>query len=280
MIEKIVVCIKPIPDPAFYDQITIDPVKKTIQREGIPAVINPEDRHAINEALKIKEKHGGRVILLSMAPAAARTNLLEGLAMGADEAYLLNDRRFAGADTLATSYVLAKGIDKIGGADLVITGSQTGDGATSQVSSQLGEWLELPHLLGVTECEILSADDVRVKTKAENGYMEWKAGLPLVLGVTREINKPGLTTIYGVNKAWKKPYTIFTGDDLDLEEARIGLAGSPTRPGKVFTPDRNRSCELVKGNGEELVSLLISRLREHGVNTDSCAEGCEWRVRK
>ncbi|MDF3003426.1 MAG: electron transfer flavoprotein beta subunit/FixA family protein [Bacillota bacterium] len=280
MINHIVVCIKPIPDPEYYHQITIDPVKKTIQREGIPTIINPEDRHALEEALRIREKHGGKVILTSMAPPSAQTNLLEGLAMGADEAYLLSDRRFAGADTLATSYVLAKGIEKIGGADLVITGTQTGDGATAQVSSQLGEWLCVPHLWNVMEYYIESVDEVFVKTRVENGYLEWKATLPMVIGVTREINKPRLISVMGVMKAKKKPYAVYTADDLDLDPSRIGFEGSPTQPGEVFTPDIKRSCELVKGTGEELVHTLLAKLRERGIQIESYSDGCQAGVRE
>lgn len=278
MINHIVVCIKPIPDPEYYHQITIDPVKKTIQREGIPTIINPEDRHALEEALRIKEKNGGKVILISMAPPSAQTNLLEGLAMGADEAYLLSDRRFAGADTLATSYVLAKGIEKIGGADLVITGTQTGDGATAQVSSQLGEWLKMPHLWNVMEYSMESQNEVFVKTRAENGHMEWKAMLPMVIGVTREINKPRLTSVMGVMKAKMKPYAVYMADDLDIEPPRIGLEGSPTQPGEVFAPDMKRSCKLVKGTGEALVNTLLSKLREKGIQIESFAAGCQTGV--
>ncbi len=278
MIETIVVCIKPIPDPACYNQISIDPVKKTIKREGIPTIINPEDRHAIEEALRIKGKHGGKVVLLSMAPPSAEANLMEGLAMGADEAYLLSDRKFAGADTLATSYVLAKGIEKIGGADLVVTGCQTGDGATSQVSSQLGEWLKMPHLWSVIECSVQDTTEALVKTKSENGYMEWKAELPMVLGVTREINQPRLTTVMGVMKARKKPYAVYGSDDLSLDEEKVGLTGSPTQPGDVFTPDLNRTCEMIKGSSEELVSALLSKLREHGINPEQYTAGCELGV--
>jgi len=277
---KIVVCIKPIPDPKYYNDITIDPVRKTIKRDGIPTIINPEDKHAIEEALRIKEKHGGSVVLISMAPPSAEANLLEGLAMGADEAYLLSDRRFAGADTLATSYVLSKGIEKIGGADIVITGSQTGDGATAQVSSQLGEWLGMPHLWSVIECNIEGDGTMNLKTKIENGYMEWQGKAPMVLAVAREINTPRLTTIMGVMKAKKKPFTVFTYDDLELDDAYVGLAGSPTQPGEVFSPDMSRKCEVIKGDKEELTQILLDKLRANGINTDSFTIGCEMGASK
>src|SRR5690554_2370997 len=110
---KIVVCLKPIPDPEYYNQITIDPETKRVNRQGIPTVISPIDKHAVEEALKIKEQHGGKVIIMSMAPPDAKETIQEALAMGADEAYLLSDRKFGGADTLATSYVLAQGIEKL-----------------------------------------------------------------------------------------------------------------------------------------------------------------------
>lgn len=272
---NIVVCIKPIPDPKYYNDITIDPVKKTIKREGIPTIINPEDKHAIEEALRIKEKHGGKVILMSMAPPSGESNLLEGLAMGADEAYLLSDRRFAGADTLATSYILAKGIEKIGGADIVITGSQTGDGATAQVPSQLGEWLGLPHLWSVIECNIASDNKMSIKTKIENGYMEWLGKVPIVLAVAREINTPRLTTIMGVMKAKKKPYSVFTYDDLSLDEAYVGLAGSPTQAGDVFSPDMSRKSKIIKGSKDELVEFLLDKLRANGITVETFEIGCE-----
>jgi electron transfer flavoprotein beta subunit len=272
---NIVVCVKPIPDPEKYNEITIDPVNKTIVREGIPTIINPIDKHAIEEALKIKEQYGGKVILMSMAPPNAKETIQEGLAMGADEAFLLSDKKFAGADTLATSYVLAQGIKKIGGADLVLTGTESGDGATAQVSSQLGEWLDLPHLWGVIECNIKNPDDIYIKTKIENGYMEWAGRLPMVMAVSREINKPRYTTIMGVMKAKKKPFTILTFADLELDENYVGLAGSPTQPGEIFTPEIGRKGELVKGSKEELVQFIIEKLRANGINVEKFTLGCE-----
>jgi len=272
---NIVVCIKPIPDPEKYNEIRIDPVTKTIVREGIPTVINPIDKHAIEEALKIREKWGGKVTLLSMAPPNTREAILEGLAMGADEAYLLSDKKFAGADTLATSYCLAQGIRKIAGADLILTGTESGDGATAQVPTQLGEWLGIPHLWGVIECTIRDNNEVLIKTKVENGYMEWAGSLPMVLAVSREINKPRYTTIMGVMKAKKKPFSVLTFEDLDLAEGYVGLAGSPTQPGEIFTPEIGRKVQMVKGDKEKLVQFIVEKLRANGVSVGSVTIGCE-----
>lgn len=262
---NIVVCLKPVPDPQCYDQITLDPETKTVKRRGIPTVINPIDKHAIEEALKIKEQHGGKVILLSMAPPETKETILEGLAMGADEAYLLSDRRFAGADTLATSYCLAQGIKKIGAVDLVLTGTESADGATAQVPSQLGEWLGFPHLWGVIECQVKSPQDLYLKTKLERGYMEWSARLPLVLAVDRRINKYRYNSIMGIMKAGKKPFTLWSYDDLKPDDAFIGINGSPTRAGNIFTPDISRKGQLFKGGKEEAVELIMEKLRTGGM---------------
>jgi len=272
---KIIVCIKPIPDPQKYNEITIDPVSKTIVREGIKTVINPIDKHAIEQALQIREQHGGKVILMSMAPPNAKECILEGLAMGADEAYLLSDRKFAGADTLATSYVLAQGIKDIGGADLVLTGTESGDGATAQVSSQLGEWLGFDHLWGVIACNTENLEEIYFQTKIENGYMEWSGKLPMVLAVAREINNPRYTSIMGIMKAKKKPFNVLTCADLDLDETYVGLKGSPTQPGDIFSPDMNRKGEIIKGTKEEIVQFIIEKLRTNGINVEPFTIGCE-----
>lgn len=262
---KIVVCLKPIPDPDFYNQITIDPETKRVNREGIPTVISPIDRHAVEEALKIREQHGGKVITVSMAPPDAKETIQEGLAMGADEAYLFSDRKFGGADTWATSYVLAEGIKQLGGADIVLTSTESGDGATAQVSSQLGEWLEYSHLWGVMDLDVKSKDDVYIKTKIENGYMEWNGKLPMVLAVTREINTPRFTSIMGVMRAKKKPFTTWTFDDMTLIEENLGLPGSPTQAGDITSPDMDRKGEIIKGNNEEIVEFIMEKLRSNGI---------------
>lgn len=272
---NIIVCIKPIPDPEKYNEIRIDPVTKTIIRDGISTIINPIDKHAIEEALKIRDKWGGKVTLLSMAPPNAKDAILEGLALGADEAILLSDRKFAGGDTLATSYCLAQGIKKLGGTDLILTGTESGDGATAQVSTQLGEWLGIPHLWGVISFNITENKELIIKTKVENGYMEWSGTFPMVLAVSREINKPRYTTIMGVMKAKKKPFQVFTYADLDLSEGFVGLEGSPTQPGKIFTPELGRKVEMINGSKEDLVQFITEKLRANGINMEPLTIGCK-----
>ncbi len=278
---RIVVCIKPVPDPQYYDKVSIDPGTKRITREGIPTIINPVDKNGIEAALQLKKEYGGKVTVITMAPPDTVENLREALAMGADEAVLLSDRAFGGADTLATSYTLAKGIEKLGSFDIVFCGSESADGATAQVSSQLGEWLEVPHLWNVFEMEAQDEKALRVRTKVENGFMEWEVRLPCVLGISRELNKPRFISAMGIIKAKSKPVSIWGKSDLDVEAARLGLDGSPTKAGAIYTPELKRKGEILSGPIEEMVDTVIEKLRAAGISIpdhgDSCT--CEGGVR-
>lgn len=262
---NIAVCIKPVPDPQYYDKITINPVTKTITREGIPTIINPVDKNALEAALQVREKSGGRVTVITMAPPNARENLREALAMGADEAVLLSDRAFAGADTLATSYTLARGLIKTGSFNLIFTGTESADGATSQVPAQLAEWLEMAHLWNVREFSVNDSGEIKAKIKIENGSIEYLVKMPALLAVSRDINKPRYTSIMGVMKAGKKPLTVYGSSDLELDSAFIGLKGSPTQPGNIYTPSLGRKGRLVEGDPEEIAAFLVSRIRAAGI---------------
>lgn len=282
MALNIVVCIKPVPDPQYYNKVSIDPNTKRITREGIPTIINPVDKNGIEAALQLKKVYGGKVTVIAMAPPNAAENLREALTMGADEAVLLSDRAFGGADTLATSYTLAKGIEKLGGFDMVFCGAESADGATAQVSSQLGEWLKVPHLWNVFSLENMDEHCLLVKTKIENGSMEWKIKLPCLLGVSRELNKPRFISAMGIIKAKNKPVHVWSKSDLIAEEDRLGLTGSPTKAGEIFTPDLKRKGEMLTGSVEEMVDTVIERLRAGGINisTDSFSCSCGGGDRK
>ena len=265
---NIAVCIKPVPDPEYYDKITIDPVRKTITRAGIPTIINPVDKNAVEAALQLKEQFGGKVTVITMAPPNAEENLRELLAMGADEAVLLSDRAFAGADTLATSYSLAAGLKKIGPFDLIFTGTETADGATSQVPAQLAEWLGVAHLWNVQEFAV-EDNAIKAKMTMENGYINYLVQMPALLAVKRSINKPRYTSVMGVMKAKKKPFTVYSAADLDVEPERLGLQGSPTKAGAVFTPSMARKGQQLTGETEEIVEQLIQVLRGAGLNLET-----------
>ncbi|TEB04419.1 Acryloyl-CoA reductase electron transfer subunit gamma [Pelotomaculum schinkii] len=261
---NIAVCIKPVPDPGHYHRITIDPATKLLERKGIPTIINPVDKNAVEAALQLKEQLGGKVVLVSMAPPDARETLKEGLAMGADEAYLLSDRAFAGADTLATARVLAAGLKKIGELDLILTGSESADGGTNHIPSQVGELMGFAHLNHVTELS-MEASTIKIKTKIENGYVEYQGRLPLALGVAREINTPRYTTLMGVVMAQNKPFTTWGPGDLGLAPANTGLAGSPTQPGDLHMPQHGRRAELLEGAPEDMAGKIVAILRNAGV---------------
>ena len=274
MALRIIVCIKPVPDPEYYDKVSIDAITKRITREGIQTIINPVDKNGIEAALQLKKEYGGKVTVITMAPPNATENLREALAMGADEAVLLSDRAFGGADTLATSYTLAKGIEKQGGFDIIFCGTESADGATAQVSSQLGEWLSIPHLWNVFSLENRDERNLIVKTKAENGYMEWEVKLPCLLGVARDLNKPRFISAMGIIKAKNKPISVLGKSDLEAEEERLGLAGSPTKAGAVFTPDLKRRGEMLTGDVSEIVDAIIEKLRAAGVNMPAEGGSC------
>jgi len=282
MALNIAVCVKPVPDPKHYGKVAIDPVSKTIIRTGIPIVLNPIDKHALELALSLREKYGGDVVTISMAPPNAEEVLRETLAIGADSAYLLSDNAFGGADTLATSYTLCQALKKIEAAggysfDFVLCGSESADGATAQVPSQLGEWLGFPHLWNA--CAFDNMGDSKkgafaVKTKIENGFMEWKAYPPLVIGVAREINKPRFTSVMGILKAKNKPLTVWDRADLNFaDETYIGLKGSPTQPGEIFSMNLKRSGEAITGALDEIAARILMVLRSNGVNIETPAGG-------
>jgi electron transfer flavoprotein beta subunit len=262
---NIFVLVKPVPDPSCYDRIEIDPAKGVLSREGMPAVLNPADKHALEAALALREKHGGRVALVSMAPESASETLREGLAMGADEAFLLCDRAFAGSDSLSTSRVLAAGIRKAGPFDLVLAGNESADGGTAHVPSQVGELLGVAHLANVIRLEVGAGGSVVARTRIENGHLEVEGSLPMVVGVRREINTPRYTSLMGVLAAQGRPVHVWGAADLGVSPSEIGMEGSAMRPGRLSRPEFRRRGERLEGSPEDAVRRIVSILRAEGV---------------
>lgn len=272
---SIAVCIKPVPDPKHYDKIKIDPVKKTVVREGISTILNPCDKHALEAALQLRGSDGA-VTVITMAPPNAEETLREALAMGADAAILLTDRAFAGADTWATSYTLAAGLKKAGPFDIIFTGTESADGATTQVPAQLAEWMGWPHLWNAVNIEKMDETSLRVRTKAESEWSDYQIILPCLLAMSRESNKPRLTSLMGVIKAKKKPLTVWCRPDLDVDDAALGMKGSPTQPGAIFEPEMGRKGILISGEVDEIAAQLVEKLRTAGLaieTGDVCAPG-------
>lgn len=266
---NIAVCVKPVPDPEKYDQIRIDPQTKRLVREDIPTVINEADKNALETAIRIRDEEGGRISVFSMTPLFSEKNIRECLAMGADEAYIVSDKAFGGADTYATSYTLMKAMEKAAAEadepyDLILAGNESADGATSHVPSQIGEWMDLPHISNITEIEI-NGISAAVTKKIAGGAIDYEVELPAVFGIARGANKPRLINAMGIIKAKKKKLEILTREDLDLDETKIGLEGSPTKAGSLLTPDTSRGGQKLEGSPEEIADQILSIVRKSGI---------------
>ena len=245
---NIIVCLKPAPDPKRWDSIQLDPITKALQREGIPSVLGPLDKRALEEGLRVREKHGGKVVVMAMAPPSAKDNLVEALAMGADEAYLLSDRAFAGSDTWSTSLVLSKAITKFGVFDLILCGSYSVDGSTGHVGAQLGEFLGIPNVSQVVAVESIVGGMLRSRSIVESGYRILATPLPCLITVIREINTPRFTSLFGVIEAESKPLAAWAAGDLEILPKEVGFNGSPTQTGDVFLPEMKRKAQMLAGN--------------------------------
>ncbi len=261
----IIVCIKQIPNPEHFSKITIDPKRGTINREGIPAVVNPLDRHALEEALRIREKFSGKVTAISMGPPKAREALEEALAMGVDDAVLLCDRAFAGADTLATAYALAGAIKKLGKYELVLCGNETADGATGQVGPQVAELLDIPHVTYVNKVDFLDGESLIATRAIERGHLKVEVRLPALLAVIREINQFRLPTVLGIIEATRKEIKTWTNEDVGASQETIGLDGSPTQVIGGFELESKRKREILEGSPEVIAKEAVRKLRELGV---------------
>lgn len=258
---KIVVCVKQVPETT---DVKINPQTNTLIREGVASVTNAFDEFAIEEGLRTKEKYGGEVHVISMGPPQAIEVLKNALAVGADKAYLLSDPAFAGADTLATAYTLAKAIEKIGEVDLVICGKQAIDGDTAQVGPGIATRLGIPQLTYVCKVREIDLNQKRivVERMLENGKEVVQATLPALITVVKDINEPRLPSLLGIKKAAKAQIPTWTVKDLGVDENRVGLKGSPTWVVKVFSPEARGGGEILKGDLTEVVPLLVDKLME------------------
>ena len=263
---KAIVCVKPIPDPKHWEKLSLDPEKGILRREGIPTVINPLDKHALETALDLKDRFGWEVAVVSMAPPDTAKTLREALAMGADRAFLASDRALAGADTLATAYTLAGLIKKACQPyDLVLCGNMSLDGSTSQVAPQIAHFLGIPHVTHVGNVETKDGKALEITMDLREVQITLTYDSPLVLAVTKEVNLPRLVNVMGILAAEAKPLEVLDAQDMGLDPAKIGQDGSPTRVRNLFKPEIKRRREILKGEPEELVEELLDKLHQVGV---------------
>lgn len=250
---NIIVCIKQVPDTT---DVKTDPKTGTLIREGIPVIINPEDKVAIEAALQFK----GKVTILSMGPPQAEDALREALAMGADKAILLCDKKFAGSDTWATANALAAAIKKID-YDLIICGRQAIDGDTAQVGPQLAENLGLPQITYVQKLEI-KENKIKAQRELEDGYEIVEAELPALITVIQDMNKPRYSSLQGISDACEKEIKVWSAKDVNVDEKTIGLIASPTKVKKVFSPPAKSAGVMLEGDIKSVCHKIICMLKE------------------
>ncbi|MBU1147091.1 MAG: electron transfer flavoprotein subunit beta/FixA family protein [Candidatus Omnitrophica bacterium] len=267
---NIIVCIKQVPDTT---DVRIDPETNTLIRSGVISIINPFDMYAIEEGIRLKEKFGGKVTILTMGPPQAEDALREAISLGADEAILVSDRAFAGSDTWATSYTLSKAIHKIGDCDLIICGKQAIDGDTAQVGPGISAHLDIPQIAYVKKIEeinLQSAENrvqrtetgyMRAERMTEEGYEIIESSLPCLITVVKEINEPRLPSLKGKMKAKKIEIKKWGAKDLDVDPDLIGLNGSPTKVVRIFTPPPREKGQILEGDAKEASAKLVELLK-------------------
>jgi electron transfer flavoprotein beta subunit len=256
---NMVVCIKQVPDTT---DVRIDPKTNTLVREGVAAILNPFDAYAIEEAVRIKEKMGGKVIALTMGPPQAQQVLRDAIAVGADEGILLSDKAFAGADTLATSYTLSQAILKIGKVDLILCGKQAIDGDTAQVGPGIAAFLDIPQIVFVEKIREITAERIVAERMTEDGYDVIESPLPALVTVMKDINQPRMPSLRGVMMSKKAQIPVWTSADVEVDAQRIGLTGSPTWVDKVFSPPPRTGGKIFQGEAAQIVEEFVRKLQE------------------
>lgn len=260
----IVACVKQVPDTT---DVKINPETNTLIREGVASIMNPFDENALEAALQIKDKYPeAKVTAISMGPPQVVDMLKTCIAMGADEAILLSDRNFAGADTLATSYALAKAIEKLGDVDLIFCGKHAIDGDTAQVGPGIAETLDINHITYAQEIEYNGDDKVKVRANIDGGYMMLESAFPCLLTVLKSTNEPRYPSLKGKMMAKKKEIPVWSAEDVKANFEKIGLKGSPTVVVKIFTPQLRDNGEFIDGEtAEEKAHSLVGHLKDMSI---------------
>ncbi|THB79795.1 MAG: electron transfer flavoprotein subunit beta/FixA family protein [Desulfobulbaceae bacterium] len=257
---KIIVCIKQVPDAK---DVRLDPETNTLAREGVESIMNPYDQHALEAAVSLKESCGGSVTVLSMGPPQAQEVLRQAISCGADDAVLVSDRAFAGADTWATAYTLGKTVEKIGNFDLIICGKQAIDGDTAQVGPGLAMRLGIPYATCIQKIRSADSESIVFERMMDEGYDVLESGYPLLLTVVKDINEPRVPSLKGKMKAKKAEIAVMDAAAIGAEADCIGLAGSPTQVVKVFPPEPRGERAMLSGSVDEQVEQLVDKIKPY-----------------
>ena len=259
---NIIVLVKQVPDTS---EVKINRETNTLIRDGVPSIINPYDMYAIEEALRLREQHGGKVTAVTMGPPQAADSLKEAVALGVDDVVLLSDRAFAGADTWATSYALCQGIKKIGAYDLIIAGKQAIDGDTAQVGPETADMLGIPFVAYIRKIEQIKNSKMVVERMMDEGSDVVETSLPALITVVKEINQPRLPSLKGKMKARGIKVASWTAADISADQNLCGLKGSPTKVVKIFPPAPRGKREILSGTLEEQAATVVKKLKEHSL---------------
>ncbi|MBR5251066.1 MAG: electron transfer flavoprotein subunit beta/FixA family protein [Clostridia bacterium] len=256
---KIIVCIKQVPNTT---EIKIDPVTNTLKRDGVPSIINPDDKTAIEVALQLKDKYGANVCVLTMGPPQAELALREALAMGADEAYLLTDRAFAGSDTLATSTIIAGAIKKLG-ADVILCGRQAIDGDTAQVGPQIAEHLDVPQITYAQAVDYNQSNNTLVvKRQFEDRYQTLEVPCPCLLTILASLDTPRYMNVWDIVAQEDKQVGKITFADIEVKQEDIGLGGSPTKVKSTATKQFDKTIETKELDPESAAKAIVDALKQ------------------
>ncbi|MCE5335000.1 MAG: electron transfer flavoprotein subunit beta/FixA family protein [Desulfobacteraceae bacterium] len=254
----IVVCIKQVPDTK---NVRIDPDTHTLVRQGVESIINPFDLFAVEAALQIKDSMGARVTTITMGPPQATEALRDTLALGVDDAVLLCDRAFAGADTWATSTTVSAAIRKMGDVDIVLCGKQAVDGDTAQVGPEVATLLDIPYATFVKKIEMLDGSHLKAVRQTDDGVEVWKLPMPSLLTVIKEIGEPRVPSLRNKMRAKKAEIPNWGAADLGLDPDSVGLRGSFTQVVRVFSPPRRSNRIQIEGSVEEQAEQLFQYLK-------------------
>ncbi|MDD8014488.1 MAG: electron transfer flavoprotein subunit beta/FixA family protein [Acidobacteriota bacterium] len=254
-----IVCIKQVPNTIDVD---IDARTGTLKREGVESIINPFDEFAIEEGVRLKERTGGKTTVITMGPPQAESALREALARGIDRGILITDRAFAGADTWATAYTLARAVQTVGAYDLIICGKQASDGDTAQVGPGVAEMLDIPHAAYVKNIDDIGNGSIRVERMMEDGHDLIEMPLPALITVVKEINVPRPPSLRGTLAARKAVIEKWDAARINAAARNTGLTGSPTQVVRIFNPPPRRGGEMLTGSVEEMAEGLVDRLKK------------------
>ncbi|NLK96810.1 MAG: electron transfer flavoprotein subunit beta/FixA family protein [Epulopiscium sp.] len=257
---NILVCIKQVPGT---NKVEVDPVTGVLKRNGVESKMNPYDLYAIETALRIREKTGGTITVITMGPPQSAAVLREAFAMGVDHGTLISDRKFGGADVLATSYTISQGVKLLGNFDLILCGKQTTDGDTAQVGPEISEYLNIPSVSNVSRIVEVQDDGLVIAMDMTTDIEVVKIQFPCLLSVDKDIFMPRLPSYIKKQATKDREIKVITLNDLeDKDEKHYGLNGSPTQVERIFPPDANTHQEIWNGSSMELTDQLYKKLRE------------------